>query len=85
MPSRDADLLISKHGEETVSFISYYKYTFTYGNSRLRVHAGGDKDNIYRCSLLPEMTVQHLLAEAGGDSDYLYWVELDKDGNFIES
>ncbi len=46
-----------KYGDVVVKFISYYKYTFTYGASfadgkRLLCHYGGNSDEIYRFEMV---------------------------------
>ena len=39
----------SKHGDDVVSFSSYYKYTFTFKSKEgLEVYFGGKPDEIYR-------------------------------------
>ena len=56
---------IEQYGDWELEFQSYYKYIFAFANESLEVSAGGDKDDIYRCSIKPKMTVKQLSDQAG--------------------
>jgi len=42
---------MKKYGEEEVTFVSYYKYSFTFKNDKLVVGCGGSPDDIYRLAV----------------------------------
>ena len=56
---------IQQYGDWELGFRGYYKYIFTFANEDLEVSVGGDKDDIYRCSIKPTMTVRGLSDQAG--------------------
>lgn len=63
---------ISKYGNVTVKFSSYYKYTFTYtgklpDGSEISIDYGGNSDQIYRQDVVPdkEYTVSEIMPYAG--------------------
>ncbi len=67
----DMERLLKEHSKETVRFISYFKFGFTYGNKDIRIHVGGDSADIYRADLKYEMTIEDLLKETG--TQYASW------------
>ena len=47
--------MLDKYGDIEVTFVYYYKYTFTFASSKLSiwVEVGGDADDIYRFEVTP--------------------------------
>lgn len=70
--------LVNKYENEVLSFIGYYKYSFTYGNDKVRVEVGGDSGDIYRSDLRASMTLKSLINECG--DEFLTIRELEKKG-----
>jgi len=45
----------ANYGDIVVRFSSYYKYSFVFKGQGLAIYAGGDKDDIYRFSVAPNV------------------------------
>jgi len=65
MPQMTLSELLRDHGDKTLKFSTYYKYSFCFRGHGLEVYAGGDKDDIYRAEISSEMTLKKLDSEAG--------------------
>lgn len=54
-------------------FSYYYKYTFTFtADDGEQIEAGGGAEDIYRASVMPEMTLEEIKSEFGEDCMKVY-------------
>lgn len=60
---------VDKYGSEVLQFTGYYKYTFNFegtaaDGSKILANLGGDREEIYRAYIYPEMSISKLNYEA---------------------